>query len=106
MSWGKREQIAVLRTIALIMRADYETAPEEVAFMEKFLHNFGMSSSDIREARQMSNEEMSRIISNFTAVEKEALKAYWVATAKADGKILDSECEQIEILSHMCDIRF
>lgn len=106
MSWGKREKLAILRSLVFVVRADYDTAPAEVAFIERFLRDFNISQSDFMESKQMSNEEMGRIISNFTNDEKDVVKIFWWAAAKADGKILNSELEQIAALSQICKISF
>lgn len=106
MSWGKKEKLAILRSLVFVIRADNYTDPSEVSFIEKFLHDFNLSSSDFMESKQMSNEEMGRIISNFTNDEKEMVKILWFSAANADGIVLDSECEQIGALSQICKIPF
>ena len=106
MSWNRSEKLAILKSLALIVTADNETAPAEATFLAKFLHMFDMSPSEIQAARQMSDEEMCRILSNFTTTEKEAVKAFWIEAAKADGKVLDSEMKMIANLSVFSKIDF
>lgn len=106
MSLGKREKLAILRSLVFVVRADNVTAPAEVAFIERFMRDFNISQSDFMEAKQMSNEDMSRIISNFTNDEKEMVKILWGSAANADGKMLNSEIEQIAALSQICKIKF
>lgn len=106
MSLGKREKLAILRSLVFVVRADNVTAPAEVAFIERFMRDFNISQSDFMEAKQMSNEDMGRIISNFTNDEKEMVKILWGSAANADGKMLNSEIEQIAALSQICKIKF
>lgn len=104
MSWYRKEKLALLRSIILILRADNDVAASESAMIVKFLDTFGLSSDAIDDSARMDNNEMASIISNFTQAEKEAVKAYWFAAANADGKVLDSECKEIAYLSVMCDV--
>jgi uncharacterized tellurite resistance protein B-like protein len=106
MSLGKREKLAILRSLVFVVRADNVTAPAEVAFIERFMRDFNISQSDFMEAKQMSNEDMGRIISNFTNDEKDMVKTLWGSAANADGKMLNSEIKQIAALSQICKIEF
>lgn len=106
MSWNRNEKLAILKSLALIVTADNETAPAEANFLAKFLHMLDMSPSDIQAVNQMTNEEMCRILSNFTSAEKDAVKAFWLEAAKADGKVVDSEIKMIANLSVFSNIDF
>lgn len=104
MSWGHKEKVAVLRTLVQLSLCDNDFAVAEQNNIVSFINDYHLDGSAINEARSMSDQEVVRIIRNFTDAEKFVVKTYWMKQIQADNRIADSEAQLLIDLSIACNV--
>lgn len=104
MSWSTKEKFAVLKSIAYIVGADKQIAPQEMTLISNYLNKYGLDFSAMNEQANMSQSEMENIISNFSHADKELVKSYWKEAIVCDGKVDDREAEVMFMMAENCGI--
>lgn len=104
MSWTKKEELAIIRSMMIIIKADGETDLRETEFLVNTLKAMGEDHNFISLAMLMSDSEMINIIKGFTSDEKKIVKNLWINEILADKKVKQSETYAFVSLAEDCGI--
>lgn len=105
MYFTENEKKAILLSIAFVLNADGEVAPEETRFFTSEMNAFEISSYQFSSYQSSLNKtEWIRTINGLNHEKTEYMVSRWLAAIKADGKIRREELDFAGIMATECGI--
>ena len=99
------EKKAILLSIALVINADDEIAPEESRFFTEEMRKYGITSSQFASYQSSLNKsEWVRTINSMDDEKIEYMVSRWIAVIKADGKIRREEIDFAGLMATECEL--
>ena len=96
--FNKNDELVIYSLLKQLMEADDDIHPKEVDFLNEITGRFGLSQTDIDQAKGLSVEECKNKIGHFTAHQLQELKSLLVKMAYADGIFIKQEQVFLESL--------
>ncbi|MBQ4633381.1 MAG: hypothetical protein IJB46_08580 [Prevotella sp.] len=103
--WTKKEKIAVLKSLCFIVGADKKIAGSEQLLLAAYFERYHLDVlSAMREQAEMSQDEMTSIISGFSSDDKKTVLNYWHEAICCDGDVDVNEATVFGIMAVECGI--
>ncbi len=105
--WSRDEKIAVLKSLCFIIGADRKIEKNEQILLSGYFNKYGLDAvSAMKEQASMTQIEMSSIIYEFSAEDKQLVLDYWQQAASCDGSINQQEIVVLAAMAEDCGIDF
>lgn len=78
--------------------------PQEVQLLQGFLNRYGLNANAMNEQANMSQFEMSQIISALPTSDKRLVVSYWKQAIACDNDVADAEIDTLVNMAIDCDI--